>query len=61
MDMVYYRERIQIEISQGKKQIGQSLREVLNEDLLVILPHGVMTAFPPLGHDMRQYTQSIAS
>lgn len=42
MIRVYYRERIQIEISQGKQQIRQSLREVLNEELLVILPHGVM-------------------
>ena len=61
MGMLYYRERIQVEISQGKKHIWQSLREVPNRELLVILFHGIMEASPPLSHNIRQYTQSIGN
>ena len=41
--MVYYRERIQIKITQGKKCIGQRPGRSIIE-LAVALPHGVWTA-----------------
>lgn len=53
MVMVYYREKIRIKISQGKKCMEQSLGKVLNVELLLTPSYGVMDniTFLTMMHD----------
>lgn len=56
----YYRQRIQIKISHGKRHVGQRSGKKQVMDLLSVFLHGIWTAWVPRHRCMR-YTQGISN